>query len=217
MHRRERAAGAQGRYPAWYAGRMDLQPPIAHRHAVQFYGDDRSLCNTVSGFLSEGLIAGEPAVIIASDTHQTAILDRLRERLIDVEKARREGDLLVLDAQATLDLFMFGEFPDARAFDEKVGYAIEQAFARRSPVLVRAYGEMVDILWKGGQEEAAVRLEILWNKLVTRYHFALLCGYSMGSFYKEAEKLQRICDQHTDVRMPNTHVVPFDRNRVKSA
>ena len=47
-----------------------------------------------------------------------------------------------------------------------------------------AYGEMVDVLWKAGQDVAAIRLEMLWNKLAAMHDFALLCGYAMGNFYK---------------------------------
>ena len=45
------------------------------------------------------------------------------------------------------------------------------------------------MLWKEGRTEGAIKLEMLWNKLATRYGFALLCGYSMGNFYKEADRL----------------------------
>ncbi len=37
--------------------------------------------------------------------------------------------------------------------------------------IVRAYGEMVDLLWKDGNVDGAVQLEALWNELGT--HAAL--------------------------------------------
>jgi hypothetical protein len=70
---------------------------FTQRHAVQFYGHDASLFKTVSGFLCEGLIAGEPAVVIATAEHGAAIIEHLAARLIDVERARNRGDLIVLD------------------------------------------------------------------------------------------------------------------------
>ena len=63
---------------------------------------------------------------------------------------------------------------------------------------LRAYGEMVDILWKDKMEAAAVRLEMLWNQLAQARKVSLLCGYSMGSFYKDAG-FKDICDQHTHI------------------
>ena len=80
-------------------------------------------------------------------------------------------------------------------------------------MIVRAYGEMVDVLWKQGREDAAIRLEILWNKLAHTYGFALLCGYSMGNFYKQAERFQEVCRQHTHVLSSDDNVIVFDKKR----
>ena len=51
--------------------------------------------------------------------------------------------------------------------------------------------------------DGAIRLEILWNQLASTYEFSLLCGYSVGHFYKESvgSRFQEVCDQHS-------HVVP---------
>ena len=38
----------------------------AHHHAVQFYGNDNELLDTVGTFLSEGLVSGHSAVVIAA-------------------------------------------------------------------------------------------------------------------------------------------------------
>ena len=64
--------------------------------------------------------------------------------------------------------------------------------------MVRAYGEMVDVLWQNGQDVAAIRLEMLWNKLAATQAFSLLCGYAMGTFYKDSG-LSDIHRQHSHV------------------
>ncbi len=184
-----------------------------HRHAVQFYGSDDSLITTVTGFLSEGMIARQPGVVIATEPHRDAIVAQLATRLIDVEKAQRQGDLVLLDADETLDLFMFGDIPDAIAFDAQVGHLFEQVLEGRPTTILRAYGEMVDVLWKRGRMEGAIRLELLWNKLAARFGFALLCGYSMGNFYKQAALFQEVCRHHTHVLDSATNVVVLDRAR----
>ncbi len=178
-----------------------------HHHAVQFYVSDQSLFTTVAGFLAEGLVAHQPAILIATPAHRTAIQEHLGGRLIDCETARREGELLVLDAEDTMSLFMVNDQPDAQMFDANVGRLIEQVLAGRTLTPIRVYGEMVDVLWKRGESEAAVNLEILWNKLAMKYCFALLCGYSMGSFYKQTPQLEQISALHTHV--VETNVVPF--------
>ena len=182
-----------------------------HHHAVQFYGTDKSLFVTVAGFLSEGLIANQPAIIIATAPHREAILDHLSERLIDCDQAIRNGDLVVLDAEDTLALFMVGDEPNAALFERNVGSLIEQILGGRTKTVVRAYGEMVDVLWKQGRAEAAIKLEMLWNKLALKYGFALLCGYAMGNFYKQSKLMERVCEQHSHVLPHDSHVVPFRR------
>ena len=185
-----------------------------HHHAVQFYGSDQSLCATVGGFISEGLVSGQPAIVIATPMHTAAILDDLRRRLIDVEQAKRIGDLVCLDAEETLAAFMASEMPDAEAFRTHVGEALTQTLGGRVRTPVRAYGEMVDVLWKKGHAAAAIRLEVLWNELAATHAFQLLCGYSMGNFYKQAEYFEQVCQQHTHVVADDSKVVAFERRAI---
>jgi hypothetical protein len=70
---------------------------------------------------------------------------------------------------------------------------------------------MVDVLWKQGRSAAAIKLEILWNKLAMKYSFALLCGYAMGSFYKQTQHLDDVCALHSHVVATDRNVVPFER------
>lgn len=188
-----------------------------HHHAVQFYGTEASLFDTVSTFLAEGLVARHPAIVIATPGHRTGILDALSGRLIDCQKALREGDLIVLDAEETLDLFMIHGMPDADLFDANIGRLIEQSLNGRRRVALRAYGEMVDVLWKQGRTDAAIQLEMFWNRVAATYNFALLCGYAMGSFYKQTQPVEEICELHSHVVATDTHVVPFERNVYRPA
>ena len=189
---------------------MSSAPFAAHHHAVQFYGSDQILMQTVAGFLAGGLIAGQPAVVIATPAHRTAIFDALTHRLIDVNAAMRIGDLVFLDANDILSTFMRDDNPDAEAFRHTVGGMISQTLAGRTTTALRAYGEMVDVLWKRGNEEAAIKLEVLWNDLSRTHLFELLCGYSIGNFYKQTGSFERICEQHTHV-LTEGGVVPFER------
>ncbi len=183
---------------------MEKRAPIYdHHHAVQFYGDENSLFTTVTAFLGRGFVDGHPAIVIATESHRSSILEYLRGRLIDVEQAQRTGSLVMLDAQQTLDRFMHRGMPDPVRFEESVGKLIGSVLeGREDRILIRAYGEMVDVLWKEGKSEAAIRLEMLWNRLAQRFGFALLCGYSMGNFYKQTKGFEAICREHTHVVAP---------------
>ena len=108
---------------------------------------------------------------------------------------------------------MVGDSPDPDLFEEHIGGLVGRAVGGRPRTVVRAFGEMVDVLWQDGHADAAIRLEILWNKLATKYGFALLCGYSMGNFYKKAEQFQEICQQHTHVIGPDPNVVILETKK----
>lgn len=180
-------------------------------HAVQFYGDEAELFKTVGAFLSEGLVAGQPAIVIATPDHTTAIQDALAAHLIDVARARHLGDLVMLDADDTLGTFMHNGMPDQILFQRHVGTQMEQTVRGRGWTPLRTYGEMVDVLWRRGQTDAAIRLEVLWNDLATMYNLSLLCGYAIGSFCKDSSKIEEVCDEHTHVIGAN--VIPLDAAR----
>jgi hypothetical protein len=176
----------------------DMRGSSGHFHAVRFYEDAEALSRIVSGFLAEGFLASQPAVVIATPQHRAAIEARLAERSLAVDELKTAGALRVLDADATLAQFMVDGMPDAARFRATIIPVIEAAGAARKDTVVRAYGEMVDVLWKADQTMAATRLETLWNVLANDHRFALLCGYAMGSVYKNAA-VEEICGHHSHV------------------
>jgi hypothetical protein len=173
-----------------------MSTKVGHFHAVQFYKDSSSLCRIVGEFIGAGLEQGEPALVIATPAHTTAIDECLRARGLDVDDLKRLGDYVTMDAREALGTFMVDGLPNPNAFRHNMGEAITQVSRGREKTIVRAYGEMVDLLWKDGLEAAAIRLETLWNQLANTHDFKLLCGYSMGNFYKGAA-LEEIKGQHS--------------------
>jgi hypothetical protein len=167
-----------------------------HFHAVQFYNDDATLARIVAGFLAEGFAVDDPAIVIATPEHRAALEGSLRTLAVDVDGLQRRGDFVLLDARELLDGFMVDGMPDAAAFRRIVGDVIKKVCATRPTCTVRAYGEMVNLLWKDGLEAAAIRLETLWNELANTHDFKLLCGYSMGNYYKGAA-IEEIKGQHS--------------------
>lgn len=167
-----------------------------HYHAVRFYENEKSLSQIVAEFLGDGLSTGVPAIVIATPAQRAAIVRELVARDVDVLRVRCSGDLVLLDADETLSTFMRNGMPDAEAFTRGMCEAIAGSRRGRENCTVRIYGQMVDILWKSGQRDAAIRLEMLWNQLANTHTFSLLCGYAMGHFYKDAN-LDDICRHHT--------------------
>ena len=170
-------------------------------HAVQFYKDELSLAGTVANFLAEGVGDGQPGLVIATPAHAESITRELAQSGLDVETLRTTGELQFFDARKTLASFMTGPWPDPVLFRSRIGEVIEHLCGRRKPCPIRAYGEMVDLLWQDGNADAAIKLEILWNQLARSYEFSLLCGYAVGHFYKETRdpRYRDVCGQHSHV------------------
>ena len=182
-------------------GRQATHSPAPHDHVVQFYESDHFLVATVADYVAAGLASEEPVVIIATPMHRDAFAARLRDRGVDPDAMTRDGRLTMLDARDTLAAFMVGPMPDAKRFKGVVGGLIQGVLAGCQQNSVRAYGEMVDVLWSDGNTDGAIRLEELWNDLATTCSFTLLCAYKMGNFYKEAHghQFHEVCRRHSRV------------------
>jgi len=94
---------------------------------------------------------------------------------------------------------MVGGSIDADTFDEVIGAVFERAATSGRPV--RAYGEMVAVLWADGDVPGAMELERRWNELRARLPFTLLCAYPARLFEDapSAEWFTDVCDLHSEV------------------
>jgi len=182
-------------------------PPAGSEHSVQFYEDETFLHETVARYVGAGLLAEEPVVVIATGPHSQAFQESLRAKGFDVERACAAGRLTFLDAHATLAELLAGGMPDWERFRSRIGGLIDDLLAASERKRIRFYGEMVDVLWREGSPQAAIRLEEFWNDLGGIQPFSLLCAYRMGNFFKEAhgELFAGICRTHDHVSPSESH------------
>jgi anti-sigma regulatory factor (Ser/Thr protein kinase) len=121
---------------------------------------------------------------------------------VDVAAAIESCSLLVFDVDQTMSRFLDGHHhPDPEDFESVIGDPIRQALDAGQST--RVYGEMVDLLWKAGQVDAALDLEALWSDLARELPMSLLCAYSTQSVAAErVEAFRRLCRQHSAVVGP---------------
>lgn len=155
-------------------------------HMVQIYDDNTALLDTLEGFAASGLRIGESVIVIATAQHLAALDRRLAAAGIDVPAARSADQYIGLDAERTLSLFMVGGMPDDLRFRTLVTGLIGRAKAGGRKV--RAFGEMVAVLWAHGDRAAVLRLEQLWHGLCSAEIFSLLCAYPRSGFTQDTEK-----------------------------
>jgi hypothetical protein len=167
-------------------------------HLVQIYDEDAALLDALEGFIGGGLQKGDSAIVIATPTHLQGLSRRLHTQGLDVDAASFEDRYIALDAANTLSQFMRNGWPDEQLFGECVSGILRRARAHGRPV--RAFGEMVALLWAQGHNGATVRLEYLWNNLCHSEAFTLLCAYPKTGFTQDAsDSLRDICEAHSKI------------------
>ncbi len=148
------------------------------RHLLQFHDtDDSALVHNVGRYLAEGLSRGEGLIVIASQERNQALIEKLAELGSDPGQAIEARQLLLLDVHETLAGFMRDGQPDWALFQSTVGTIVHEAKASSASGRLRAYGEMVGVLWEAGLYSAAIRLEHYWNELRNSSSFKLFCAY----------------------------------------
>ena len=171
-------------------------------HIVHTYQDSAQLAELVGEYLIAGLQRGEAVIIIARPAHCALLSKKLSGQAAS-------GQVRVLDAHETLGRFMVNGMPQWQAFRELIGGVIAQV--RLQYPAVRAYGEMVDILWQDGNTAAAIRLEEYWNELGRLQTFSLFCAYALDHLDAGAYAgLHSICKTHTHF-IPVSDAEGFDR------
>src|ERR1700682_1816717 len=154
-------------------------------HSVQIYGDDLSFMDALEGYVSSGLRKRESVIVIATAAHLHELEKRLRANWLDVDRARWEDRYIALLAQETLSLFMVDGMPDEVRFSEALTPLLQRARGIENRQ-VRAFGEMVAVLWSQGHYGAAIELEVMWNRLQAIEQFPLFCAYPHSGFDGDA-------------------------------
>jgi anti-sigma regulatory factor (Ser/Thr protein kinase) len=118
---------------------------------------------------------------------------------VDVAGAERDRTLIWLDAAQTLPRIMPSGRVDPDLFQDVIGGLLREA--SRTGRQIKAYGELVALLWDRGDVLGAIELEKLWNALGCELSFSLWCGYPGHSLsaHQHAEELHEVCRLHTSV------------------
>ncbi len=168
-------------------------------HVVQFYERDSDLARSVARYVTGAVRAGEAAVMIASEKHHRAFAAQLTAEGLDLAQALEDRTVVRLDAATALASFRFAGRIDAEAFRRVIGSVIRVAGAGRRGV--RAYGEMVALLWDADDVAGAIELERHWNDLIAEHQCSLLCAYRSSSVNTRgnAGAVRQVCRLHSSV------------------
>ncbi len=123
---------------------------------------------------------------------------------MDPAQERESGRLVVFDARETLDSILVDGVLDADRFGTTVVRMIHDA--RSDGRRVRAFGEMVALLWEVGDVTGALDLEERWTRLQDETPFELLCAYPTSALGDaRLSDVNDICAAHSGVLPPASY------------
>ncbi len=180
---------------------LDINP---YDHVVHFYDDEPELVADIAEYIGDGLRQGAPGVVIATADHRRAIEAALRQAGLDPTEATDAALYHSLDAADTLSALMVDGRPDRRRFGAVVGDLVASLPAGRP---IRAFGEMVALLWADGDVNEAIELELLWNEQLANRGLSLYCAYPLASIAadRDLRATSQVCHHHTGVIPPRSY------------
>lgn len=165
-------------------------------HCVQFYESDAVFMDALEAFVVGGLLRDEAIIVIATESHRRDLECRLQTNGFDLELAKIYDQIILLDAAETLQLFMTNGCLDEVAFQQLISSLLGRA--RKDNRKVRAFGEMVALMWAEGHCEGTVRLEEMWARLCQNESFSLFCAYPKTGFVENiTAAMKHICLSHS--------------------
>lgn len=169
-------------------------------HVIQIYENDERFIQVLSQFVCGGLAAGDGVIVIATPQHLDALRAKVAQSGINTDDYLN-SQYFPLVAQETLARFMIDGLPDEKLFNEIIASLISRV--RANGRRIRAFGEMVAVLWAEGNTRATFRLEHLWYKFCQNELFCLFCAYPKSGFLHDVDtSLNRIFTTHSKIVAP---------------
>jgi len=175
---------------------------ITHSHEVQFYSDDAAFFLGITRFIEAALKAGNPVIVIATESHRSGLLQRLLASGVDGAAAIEQGLYLPLDVDQMLSTFMVNGLPDSVRLLDVCGDLVTSATkgAKAEHPRVAVFGEIAPTLWARGKPDAAIQVEQVSDELARIRNVDILCGYVLNSVQREQNHIyERICAEHSAV------------------
>ena len=175
-------------------------------HAVQFYETDEYLVGAGATFLAAGLAEGRACVVLATETHRRQLTNELQRLGFEAGLLGRDDQLVMIDTAQMLAGFMIGGMPDELLLRASAEPMLRRAAHHSRGGRPLVFGEGVDVLWRGGERAAALRVEEIWNDLALHHEMDVLCSYRLDGFARAADTAGFV-----DVCRAHSAVIPTER------
>jgi len=161
---------------------------VFDHHSLDLYRDNAVLLEVVIDFIRVGLELQDSVLVLATKTLRESIVGALLPE--DLERKT----LFFFDAEDWLSRFMINDWPDESRFMDAMRIGLMLSNSAR----VRIFQEMTSLLWTQATPDAVIRLEELFDELISQKPIKLLCAYPLSHFCEqEGSQFQdRICELH---------------------
>jgi DNA-binding NarL/FixJ family response regulator len=171
-----------------------LEPSSAQapcRHELFFCADDTILLDGLARFIAAALMAGDPAIVWATESHRYSLRERVRASGVDIDAAIQRGTYLPLDVSETPDL--------AQIRETLRGLSDAASKAGKEHPRIAVCGERAGRLWAEGQTDVAIRLEQICNELAREFDMDVLCAYPLRQGHVDDVALNMIFAEHSAI------------------
>ena len=162
--------------------------PVPRRHEILFCEDDAAIVGGFTRFIGGALNAANAAIVLATESRRTRLLQELRAQGVDIDGAIARGTYRSFDADRA---------PEPVGFLDAINGVREAAVkAGNAHPRVAFCGERAGRLWAEGRTAEAVQLEQLCCGLA--HDVDILCLYPVP-YRKDDHALACVCAEHTAV------------------
>lgn len=160
-----------------------------HRHEILFCHDDAAILDSLTHFVAAALNAGNPVIVLATESHRNSLLQELRRQGLQIDVAMQQGTYISLDANEPTDPVEFLEA--IRRLSEAA------AKAGKEHPRVAFCGERAGRLWAEGKTDEAIELEQLCDDLAKAHEVDILCVYPLPEGQDAVPALDSIFAEHS--------------------
>jgi hypothetical protein len=150
-----------------------------HNHMVRICPNTTSQAEVLTRYIKDGLLNNEGIIIIARPPLRRAVLSKLEVLGFDSQAIKNQGQVRFFDAEFLLSNILIDGIIEEQAFRKFIGIPIQATQSKFGKV--RAFGEMVDILWQRDLQNMAIQLENLWEDLCAKQGLIFLCTYLLDN------------------------------------
>lgn len=174
--------------------------PTPHVHEAAFHQSERTLLADYEAFAAGALSRGKAVIGVGDAARRLALVGALRLRGIDIDRAIKEGRFRMLETGEVLQPMIVDGMPDeTRFWQDAIRLALGAARAsRQDPPAIAAFGDDAQALCHGshgGNSDAGIRIEQLWDEFARTFNVDVLCGYVGRP--EECTYYDAICATHT--------------------